>query len=245
MHNIKNFRDIGGYFNTENKQLKWGKIYRSGDLSSATLYDQERIRRLGINTIIDFRSEKAAKKYPILVHPSIRKITLPIVLMDLEKLDELMNDETFTRADAIRYVQDSYIGIIENYKEEYAQMFDILTDENNYPILLTGSLGKDRVGLAAFFILYALGVSEAEIINDYMLSSQTIDILSIVENAQKMPEYMQEAVTALLSVNTAYLNYAVNYIKQKYNTVDNYLEKELKLSSGKKSILRKQMLYNQ
>lgn len=245
MHNIKNFRDIGGYFNTENKQLKWGKIYRSGDLSSATLYDQERIRRLGINTVIDFRSEKSAKKYPILVHPSIRKIMLPIVLMDLEKLDELMNDETFTRADAIRYVQDSYIGIIENYKEEYAQMFDILTDENNYPILLTGSLGKDRVGLAAFFILYALGVSEAEIINDYMLSSQTIDILSIVENAQKMPEYMQEAVTALLSVNAAYLNYAVNYIKQKYDTVDNYLEKELKLSSGKKSILRKQMLYNQ
>lgn len=245
MHNIKNFRDIGGYFNMENKQLKWGKIYRSGDLSSATLYDQERIRRLGINTVIDFRSEKSAKKYPILVHPSIRKIMLPIVLMDLEKLDELMNDETFTRADAIRYVQDSYIGIIENYKEEYAQMFDILTDENNYPILLTGSLGKDRVGLAAFFILYALGVSEAEIINDYMLSSQTIDILSIVENAQKMPEYMQEAVTALLSVNAAYLNYAVNYIKQKYNTVDNYLEKELKLSSGKKSILRKQMLYNQ
>lgn len=245
MHNIKNFRDIGGYFNMENKQLKWGKIYRSGDLSSATLYDQERIRRLGINTVIDFRSEKSAKKYPILVHPSIRKIMLPIVLMDLEKLDELMNDETFTRADAIRYVQDSYIGIIENYKEEYAQMFDILTDENNYPILLTGSLGKDRVGLAAFFILYALGVSEAEIINDYMLSSQTIDILSIVENAQKMPEYMQEAVTALLSVNAAYLNYAVNYIKQKYDTVDNYLEKELKLSSGKKSILRKQMLYNQ
>ena len=245
MHSIKNFRDIGGYFNTENKQLKWGRIYRSGDLSSATLYDQERIRRLGINTVIDFRSEKTSRKYPILVHPNIGKIALPIVLMDSEKLDELIKDESFTRADAIRYVQDSYIEIIENHKEEYAQMFDILVDEHNYPILLTGSLGKDRVGLASFFILHALGVSELESVNDYMISSQTVDISSIVKDAQSLPEYMQEAITALLSVNTSYINYVINYIKQKYDSVDNYLEKELKLSSGKKAILRKQMLYNQ
>ena len=165
--------------------------------------------------------------------------------MDSEKLYELIKDESFTRADAIRYVQDSYIEIIENHKEEYAQMFDILVDEHNYPILLTGSLGKDRVGLASFFILHALGVSELESVNDYMISSQTVDISSIVKDAQSLPEYMQEAITALLSVNTSYINYVINYIKQKYDSVDNYLEKELKLSSGKKAILRKQMLYNQ
>ena len=124
-------------------------------------------------------------------------------------------------------------------------MFDIFVDEHNYPILLTGSLGKDRVGLASFFILHALGVSELESVNDYMISSQTVDISSIVKDAQSLPEYMQEAITALLSVNTSYINYVINYIKQKYDSVDNYLEKELKLSSGKKAILRKQMLYNQ
>jgi len=88
MDNIKNFRDIGGYFTSDNKQMKWGMIYRSGNLSNATLYDQERIRRLGIKTVIDFRSERTSRKYPILLHPSIRKVALPLMPMDAEKLDE-------------------------------------------------------------------------------------------------------------------------------------------------------------
>ena len=245
MSNIKNFRDLGGYFTKNDQQMKWGRVYRSGDLSSATLYDQERIRRLNIKTIIDFRSEKTAKKYPILVHPNIRKISLPISLMDIEKMNEQMDDEKLTRSDAIRYVQDSYIGIIENYKKEFAEMFNVLTDENNYPLLLTGSLGKDRVGLASFFILYALGVPQNTIVDDYLFSQQTVDVSKVIKNAQTMPEYMQEAVTALLSVNSAYINYAIDYINQKYGSVDAYLEKELKLTNGKKILLRKYLLYNQ
>ena len=245
MSNIKNFRDLGGYFTRADQQMKWGRIFRSGDLSSATLYDQERLRRLNIKTIIDLRSDKTAKKYPILMHPNIRKISLPITPMDSEKINEMMDDEKLTRSDAIRDVQDSYVGIIESYKSEFAEMFNILTDENNYPVLLTGSLGKDRVGLASFFILYALGIPQNVIIDDYMLSRQTIDISAVAANVKGKPEYFQEAVTALMSVNVAYINYTIDYINQKYGSVDNYLEKELKLTSGKRILLRKHLLYNQ
>lgn len=245
MSNIKNFRDMGGYFTRTDLQMKWGKIFRSGDLSSATLYDQERIRRLNIRTIIDFRSDRTAKRYPILVHPNIRKISLPITPLDDEKINEMMDNEHLTRSDAIRDVQDSYIGIIENYKSVFAEMFNILTDENNYPVLLSGSLGKDRVGLASFFILYAVGIPQNVIIDDYLLSRQTVDISKIAENVKTKPEYFQEAVTALMSVNPAYINYTIDYINQKYGSIDNYLEKELKLTSGKKILLRKYLLYNQ
>lgn len=245
MSNIKNFRDVGGYFTRNDQQVRWGKIFRSGDLSSATLYDQERIRRLNIKTIIDFRSDKTTKRYPILVHPNIRKISLPIIPMDDEKINEMMDDENLTRSDAIRNVQDSYIRIIENYKNKFAEMFNILIDKNNYPVLLSGSLGKDRVGLASFFILYALEIPQNVIIDDYLLSRQTVDILKIAENMKTKPEYFQEAVTALMSVNPAYINYTIDYINQKYGSIDNYLEKELKLTSGKKFLLQKYLLYNQ
>ena len=63
MNNIKNFRDIGGYFTSDERQIKWGQIYRSGNLSNATLYDQEKIRRLKIKTVIDFRSEQVILHY--------------------------------------------------------------------------------------------------------------------------------------------------------------------------------------
>lgn len=243
MNNIKNFRDAGGYFTTDNRQVKWGEVYRSGNLSNATLYDQERIRRLRIKTVIDFRSERTAGKYPILLHPSIRKIALPLAPMDAVKLDEQMKDEHFDRSDAIRYVQEEYVNLVENHKTQFAEMFDLLANDSNYPILLSGSLGKDGVGIATYLILYAIGIPQNILEQDYMLSNEYIDPAKAEIDARNLSESMQEAVTAMLSVNTAYLNYAIDYIKLKYGSVDNYLEKELRVTSGKKNLLRKYLLY--
>ena len=243
MNNIKNFRDAGGYFTTDNRQMKWGEVYRSGNLSNATLYDQERIRRLRIKTVIDFRSERTAGKYPILLHPSIRKIALPLAPMDAAKLDEQLKDEHFDRSDAIRYVQEEYVNLVENHKSQFADMFDLLANDSNYPVLLSGSLGKDGVGIATYLILYAIGIPQNTMEQDYMLSNQYIDPAKAEIDARNLSESMQEAVTAMLSVNTAYLNFAIDHIKLKYGSVDNYLEKELRVTSGKKNLLRKYLLY--
>ena len=243
MDNNKNFRDIGGYFTTDNRQMKWGQIYRSANLSNATLYDQERIRRLKIRTVIDFRSERTARRYPILLHPSIRKVALPLMPMDAEKLDEQLNDEHFDRSDAIRYVQEEYVNIVENHKTQFGELFDLLTNDSNYPLLLTGSLGKDGIGLATYFILYAIGVPQNSLEQDYMLSNEHIDPAKAEIDAKNLSESMQEAVTAMLSVNRSYLNYAIDYIKLKYGSVDNYLEQELRVTTGKRNLLRKYRLY--
>lgn len=243
MNQIKNFRDIGGYFTNDNRQMKWGEVYRSGNLSNATLYDQEKIRRLKIRTVIDFRSERTARRYPILLHPSIRKIALPLMPMDAQKLDEQLDDENFDRSDAIRYVQEEYVNILENHKTQFGELFDILANDSNYPILMSGSLGKDGVGLATYLILYAIGVPQGSLEEDYMLSNQFIDPEMVEIDARNLSEPMQEAVTAMLTVNRAYLNYAFDHIKEKYGSVDNYLEKELRVTSGKRNLLRKYLLY--
>ena len=245
MRNVKNFRDMGGYFTKNDRQMKWGMIFRSGDISNATLYDQERIRRLNIKTIVDLRSEKSIKKYPILIHPSVKKISIPITQLDTESLNEMMEDKRLTQSDAIRKIQDSYIGIIENYKLQFEELFVVLSDINNYPILISGSLGKDRVGLAAFFILTAMGIPQNIILDDYMLSQHAINISQVVDDVLSKPEYFQEAVTALLSVKPSYLNYTIDYINQKYGSIDNYIEKELKVSNNQKNFLQKYLIYNQ
>ncbi len=194
--------------------------------------------------MVDFRSEKTAKRYPILLHPSIRKIPLPLAPMDVEKLDEQMSGEHFDRSDAIHYVQESYVDIVENHKEQFGELFDLLTNDSNYPILLSGSLGKDGVGLATYFILHVLGVSSVMLEQDYMLSNQLIDPAKENIEAGNLSEPMQEAVTAMLSVNRAYLNYVVDHINKKYGSVDSYLEKELRVTPGKRNLLRKYLLYS-
>lgn len=244
MDKVKNFRDIGGYFNIDNRQIKWGQIYRSGDLSSATLYDQEKIRRLNIKTIIDFRSERTSKTFPLLFHPSIQQIRIPIELMDGTKLAEIIDKEDFTRSDAIKYVQESYVDIIENCKPQFKEMFDVLSVEANYPILMSEALGKDRVGIATFLILYALGVPESTIIQDYLLWDESIDFKATIDNTQSLPESMQEAITAMLKVDRVYIEYMLEHIKTTYGSIDNYLEKGLNLTSGKRGVLKKYLLYS-
>ena len=245
MQGIRNFRDAGGYFTTDNRQMRWGMVFRSGDLSNATPQDQMRINQLGIRTILDFRSEENAREHPISLHPSIQVVPLPLVAMDATQLSELIERDEFTRADAIRHMQEKYVDIINNHKTEFAVMFEILSDASNFPVLLTDGLGKDGVGLAIFFILHALGIPESVLVNDYMLSETYLRdrVTTMVQGSYYFSESMQEAITAILLVNRAYLNYAVVHIRREFGSVDNFLETQLGVSNRVRNALRRNLLY--
>ena len=242
MDNISNFRDLGGYSTSNNNQLKWGNIYRSGHLSNSNLFDQDKLKRLGIKTIIDFRTEKDRKAHPYFIN--IPKINIPIDSGDFNETKELILKENFTRSETIQYMQKSYIDIVEKNKDKFAEMFNVLLDKNNYPLLISSHLGKDRVGIAAALLLYTLGVPDYIIEEDYIASNSHIDPKKTITFSEPLPESLQESMTALFSANSAYLNYAFDYIRETYGSLDNYLEKEVRVSKGKMIILRKLMLYN-
>ena len=242
MDNVSNFRDLGGYSTVNDNQLKWGHIYRSGHLSNSNLFDQDKIKRLGIKTIIDLRTEKDRKAHPYFVN--IPKINIPIESCDFINIKDIILKENFTRSETILYMQKAYKELIEENSRNFADIFDIMLDKNNYPLLITSHLGKDRVGVAAALILYALGVPEYIIEEDYLASNNYIDPKKTITVSEPLSETMQESMTALFSANSSYLSYAFDYIRDKYGSIENYLEKELRVSNGKKIILKKLMLYN-
>ena len=51
-----NFRDLGGYAAGDGRRIKWGAVYRSGELSQLTDDDVGKLGQLGIRTVVDFRS---------------------------------------------------------------------------------------------------------------------------------------------------------------------------------------------
>lgn len=242
MDNILNFRDLGGYYTSDNRQLKWGQIFRSGHLSNSNLFDQEKLKGLGIKTIIDFRSENERKDHPYFTN--IRKINIPIESGDFSNSKDALISGNFTRSETILYMQKSYKEIVENNTPKYAEMFDVLLDKNNYPVLISSHLGKDRTGIAAALLLHVLGIPEYNIEEDYLASNKYIDPKKTITFAEPLSESLQEAMTAFFSANNAYLHYAFDYIKETYGSIDEYLEKEVRVSKGKKIILRKLMLYN-
>lgn len=244
MERIYNFRDLGGYFNKSNKQSQWGKLYRSGSLAQATRQDIEVLNQLGINTLIDLRTEQESYRYPSRFQA--RQIfNLPLRGNRHNLFFDKILSEKMTRDDVINYLQQVFVFQLENNSDYFIKMFDVLLDEDNYPIVFYCSLGKDRSAIAAALILAALDIEQDAIISDYLLSNDLINYHSLIENADMFPLQVQETLTAMHRAHEQTLASAFDEIKKEYGSVQNYLEKELQLTAKKRDKLKDLLLYQQ
>jgi len=111
-------------------------------------------------------------------------------------------------------------------------------------VLFHCTAGKDRTGIAAALILYALNVDQHAIMEDYLAS----DYYRRKENERSikgmMMMYKLDEPTArnLMGVKENYLAATFNAITAKYGTVDNYLETVMGLTPDKRALLQKKFL---
>jgi protein-tyrosine phosphatase len=243
MDSIQNFRDMGGYFTRSGKQVRWGKIYRSGDLSHVSAKDSSTLKMLGIKTIIDFRKAKRISKLPDAFAVD-NYMNLPINAATLEpEIKKRIVEGSFLKGDAIIRTQDCYREIIEEFSAQYRDFFDILCDESNYPVLFHCGLGKDRTGLAAFFLLKCLDIPSDIIEDDFLLSNDCIDKPQLFNGEKSLSEKMQEAMTMISKADVSQLRYAVYCIKKKRGSIEEYMTKDLNLTGKKRDKLKAILLY--
>ena len=239
---LYNFRDLGGYYNEEGKQTRWGKIYRSSSIAHASLQDMAYMNNLGIKTIIDFRNERESFDYPCRYRTE-NSYNLPLRGSRISVFADKILSGQMMRNDVILRLQDAHSFLLENNPDYYIKLFDILLEESNYPLVFYCSLGKDRSGLAAALILLALDISKEQIISDFMLSNEAIDFYNLFPNAAFAPISIQETMTALYSANRETITYAFENIMKEYDTVDLFFEKEFNLTPKKRERLKELLLY--
>src|SRR5690606_15468723 len=58
MQGTPNFRDFGGYPTADGRMVKWGYLFRSGQLSSLSDQDVDLLASLELDLICDFRREE-------------------------------------------------------------------------------------------------------------------------------------------------------------------------------------------
>lgn len=101
--------------------------------------------------------------------------------------------------------------------------------------------GKDRTGVAAALILKSLGVSNDQILTDYL---KTIEARK--QENQEILDYLRDQLTSsqlkdvavALTVQKSYLERYFSAIRQNYGDFDNYLINGLNLPSDFKSKMR-------
>ena len=245
MVDLFNFRDLGGYFNTDGKQIRWGKLYRSSSLARAKTQEDIRVlKNIGIQTVIDFRTERerydAPSKY---LAPNI--INLPLRGNPYNTFFDRILSNEMKVGDVRVYAQGMFAFLLENNSEYFNKMFDVLLEEDNYPVLIECSLGSERSAVASALILAALNIDMDQIISDYMLSNELLDFDSLINSSDifSKEEGIQETLTALIRVHKGTITYSFDKILKDYGTLDNFFNTSIRLSAENRERLKEMMLY--
>ena len=141
-----------------------------------------------------------------------------------------------------RLVERMNRQLVTNYRKEYKELFTLLLDRNNYPVVIHCTSGKGRTGIVSALVLAALGVNEEAIMKDYRLSNDYFNIPKASRYAYKLPINSQEAITTIYSAKEDFLNAAKEQIDAEYGSVQAYLKKGIGLSAEEIERLRSILL---
>jgi protein-tyrosine phosphatase len=163
----RNFRDLGGYRSADGRQVKWGRIYRSGVMSGLTAADMTYLNALGVSVVCDLRSvqERTSEPSPFLSADGTRVMAVDYDMgQSLSSLYRATN-----RAEAVQAFADAYLGFIDMLAPQYTDMFGHLV-RHETPLAMNCSAGKDRTGMGSALVLSVLGVPRETVIADYALT---------------------------------------------------------------------------
>jgi protein-tyrosine phosphatase len=241
-----NFRDLGGYQTTQGRRVKWGYLYRSGQLSNLTETDLQQVAGLGLDLVCDFRREEEQERDPsLLPQPGPRVASLPISPGSNDTF--LGQADSFGEADR-KAIFNFMVEINRDFalgqQQAYSDMFAHLLAVEEGRMLFHCAAGKDRTGFAAAVIFLALGVSRETIMQDYLLTAdyyhphRELDRLR-EKYAMDLPA---EALLPILEVHPDYLQAGLTAIDEEFASVDVYLEDFLGLGEAELGQLRERYL---
>lgn len=212
-----NFRDLGGIKNEEGKRVKWGVLFRADDLSNLTAEDLTYLSSIPISSVIDFRALAEARRSPDKLPSGVRfSYPISITRMNLSnegvqaKLEESNMDMYMKQMNRLLVNDPACL-------KAYRTFFNIIQHRLSPPIVFHCSAGKDRTGMAAALILYALGVDDRTIMEDYLASR-----IYLSDKYQSIITKYPRA-ESIFTVKRPFLQSGINQIKRDHGSVEAFL----------------------
>lgn len=230
-----NTRDLSSFKTIDGRSIKENRLIRSGHLHTISDNDVETLKKHNVKIIIDFRSEHE------FVNRADRRIE-GVTYLNFPALPkkELASKGSNSDSNLLDLVSEDKGGkkmLLNTYKnlfltsegiEAYKNFFKVVTENKEGAILWHCSQGKDRAGMAAYLLEYALGLSEADRIDDYLYTNKAMEkviarltpaVLKQSNNNHSLLPHLRDVFTAQMD----YLNAAIETINETYGSIDNYL----------------------
>ncbi|MDH6130459.1 tyrosine-protein phosphatase [Kitasatospora sp. GP82] len=206
------FLDIPGIRNLRDAAvgpIRPGLVYRSGSLNSLTPEGAQRLKALGIRSVVDLRGATELEHWPNHLHGLDLTVRHFPVLPEHRPGERLWPEEQ----------ADLYPFMAESAGPALAATVRHLIGSGALPVLLHCAVGKDRTGLTIAVLQHLLGAAEADITADFVRSNAGLGLLD------GPTPYLDETGAERLSrpVAAAHLTDALRWIRTRHGGIESYL----------------------
>lgn len=230
LHKSVNLRDVGGFYTTDGRMVRWGQLYRSGSLSRLTEADLAYLKRLGVRLVIDLRSTDERAKQPDRLPEVEGLVERPLSMDSVDRWEKLRGMYTifFRKGKLDDYLLGGYTRVVlDGNAHHIGEIFQRLADPAQRPALIHCTAGKDRTGLVVALLLLTLGVPEETVLADYTLSNQFYEhfrkgILADLKQVAPLG-ISADDLQDLLLVKAKTLQGALAHLRENYGSLDEYL----------------------
>ena len=212
---VFNFRDLGGYRADGGRAVRWRRLFRADGLHRLLPEEAERIRELGIATVIDLRTaEEVATR---------GRFPDDIAGVDYHHLAMFdVEPEWPPEDDNPTYLADRYAEMLETGRTTVATSLRLLADEASYPLVFHCAAGKDRTGILAAVILGLLGVPEDVIAEDYALSHAAMEGLQqwVVANMPEVAEAQSAIPPSVFGADATTMTAFLDHLERAHGSIE-------------------------
>ena len=236
LQGASNFRDVGGYLTQNGRRVRHGQVFRSDHLAGLTADDERRLQALGVSHSLDFRgvAEFTATPYDI---PGVQRVALTIEPTVVARMQALVAQGIEpTTEETVELMRETYRDFVNRNADTFGRFLTHLLEQPT-PQVFHCTAGKDRTGFAAALLLSALGVDQATIEHDYLLTNQLYRRDPRLEG--KGPAHVMKV---LWQVQPEFLHAAYEAVDAQHGGMQNYLHGAIGLSPQELVELKRMLL---
>ncbi|MFE2998637.1 tyrosine-protein phosphatase [Nocardia sp. NPDC059246] len=243
---VDNFRDLAGpargYRTGSGRSARLGVVYRSNALSP-NASDLATLSTLGIRAVYDLRTTKEVEAKPDKVPLGAKYVRVDI-LGDASSAASV--DLTTITSDSARaMLSDANRDFVAN-ESQRREFATLLTDiaEADGPVVVHCTSGKDRTGWASALLLTVAGVSQQDIMSNYLLTNQysaaSIDATARA-TADRYGTVRGEGMRIAMGVFPEALQAGFDQATRQFGGMDGYLKDGLGLGQTTLDLLKSKL----
>ena len=263
---VGNARELGGYGTEDGRMVKRGVLLRTAKLVDATQEDIERlltVYRLAVD--VDFRGDSEVERAPDPEIPGVEYLNIHILDESMGPSEELEAEIAALEEQGVEIDKITEIRLFMKYggftdqmyvdflssdvgKAGYSQFFQaLLALPEDRALLFHCSQGKDRTGCGAMLILFALGVDEETVMQDFLLTNEYNAALIaeereyLIENGVGEDE-LETFMKSMDQVFPEFMENAIQWMTETYGSPLGYITQELGVTEAEIQALREKFL---